>query len=141
MLFAKNIFKFHAQVQMCHFVNFPLLNLAIRNIDNMYQGPPNPGFTPEKVQKGDFIKKILARIDFYVLFRFFMNHLKAITLNYKWVSGKNFSIQMVKSTLLNLLLTLYYCWYPHLHQMHAPFLLLHHYCSSNLDQTINDHGL
>ena len=28
-----------------------------KNIYNMPQGPPNPGFMQEKVQKGDFIKK------------------------------------------------------------------------------------
>ena len=29
------------------------------------QGPPNPGFMQEKVQKGGFLKKTLARIDFF----------------------------------------------------------------------------
>ena len=28
-----------------------------KNIHNMSQGPPNPGFTKEKVQKRDFLKK------------------------------------------------------------------------------------
>ena len=42
--------------------------MAIRKkFHNMSQGPPNPGFTQEKVQKGDFLKKTLARIDFFVL--------------------------------------------------------------------------
>ena len=27
-----------------------------KNIHNMFQGPPNPGFMQEKVQKGDFLK-------------------------------------------------------------------------------------
>ena len=37
--------------------------LAIReNIHNMSQGPPNPGFMQEKVQKRGFSKKALARI-------------------------------------------------------------------------------
>ena len=38
-----------------------------KNIHEMSQGLPNPGFTQEKVQKGDFLKKTLARIDFFVL--------------------------------------------------------------------------
>ena len=29
----------------------------------MSQGPPNPGFMQEKVQKGDLLKKALARIE------------------------------------------------------------------------------
>ena len=34
------------------------MNMPIRkNIHNMPQGPPNPGFMQEKVQKGDFLKK------------------------------------------------------------------------------------
>ena len=28
-----------------------------KNIHNMPQGPPNPGYMQEKVQKGDFLKK------------------------------------------------------------------------------------
>jgi hypothetical protein len=27
------------------------------NIQNMFQGPPNPGFMQENVQKGDFLEK------------------------------------------------------------------------------------
>ena len=38
-----------------------------KNIHEMSQGLPDPGFTQEKVQKGDFLKKTLARIDFFVL--------------------------------------------------------------------------
>ena len=34
------------------------MKVAIRkNIHNMSQGPPNPGFMQEKEQKGDFLKK------------------------------------------------------------------------------------
>ena len=34
------------------------MKMAIRkNIHNLSQGPPNPGFMYEKVQKGDFLKK------------------------------------------------------------------------------------
>ena len=32
-------------------------NANKKNIHNMPQGPPNPGFMLEKVQKGDFLKK------------------------------------------------------------------------------------
>ena len=35
------------------------------NIHNMAQGPPNPGFKQEKVKKGDFLKKAIARIEFF----------------------------------------------------------------------------
>ena len=31
----------------------------------MPQGPPNPGFKQEKLQKGDFLKKTIARIEFF----------------------------------------------------------------------------
>ena len=34
------------------------MKMGIRkNIHNLSQGPPNPGFIQEKVQKGDFLKK------------------------------------------------------------------------------------
>ena len=34
------------------------MNMPTRkNIHNMPQGPQNPGFMQEKVQKGDFLKK------------------------------------------------------------------------------------
>ena len=36
-----------------------------RNIHNMPQGLPNPGFMREKVQKEDFLKKIIARIEIF----------------------------------------------------------------------------
>ena len=45
--------------------------LAIReNIHNMSQGPPNPGFMQEKVQKGDFLKKDSRELKFFSCFRF-----------------------------------------------------------------------
>ena len=35
-----------------------IMKMGIRkNIHNLSQGPPNPGFMQEKVQKGDFLKK------------------------------------------------------------------------------------
>ena len=36
-----------------------------KNIHNMPQGPPNPGFMHEKVQKRGFSEKAIARIDFF----------------------------------------------------------------------------
>ena len=33
----------------------------------MPQGPPNPGFMQEKVQKGDFLKKPLRELNFFVV--------------------------------------------------------------------------
>ena len=85
--FVKNIFQFHALVQKCHFENcqfgkieplhgtfdpmqqfwfFLEVNAFIwstmkvqfnENIYDMYQCPPNPGFTSIKVQNVDFLKK------------------------------------------------------------------------------------
>ena len=39
-----------------------------KNIYNMAQGPPNPGFMQEKVQKGDFLKKPSRELKFLLLF-------------------------------------------------------------------------
>ena len=36
-----------------------------KNIHNMPQGPPNPGFSQEKVQKGDFLKKPSWELKFF----------------------------------------------------------------------------
>ena len=36
----------------------------IKNIHNMLQGLPNSGFMQEKVQKGDFLKKLLWEVIF-----------------------------------------------------------------------------
>ena len=36
----------------------------------MSQGPPNPGFKQEKVQKGDFVKKPSWKLKFFFCFRF-----------------------------------------------------------------------
>ena len=43
----------------------------------MSQGLPNPGFMQEKVQKGDFQKKDLQELNFFLLFEVPMNLLKA----------------------------------------------------------------
>ena len=45
--------------------------MAIRkNIHKLSQGPPNPGFMQEKVQKGDFLKKPSRELKFFCCFRF-----------------------------------------------------------------------
>ena len=41
-----------------------------KNTYNMSQGPPNPGFMQEKVQKGDFLKKTSRGLNFLFCFRF-----------------------------------------------------------------------
>ena len=48
-----------------------------KNIQNMSQGPPNPGFMQEKVQKGDFLKIPSRELNFLLLFQVPMNLLKA----------------------------------------------------------------
>ena len=42
-----------------------------KNIHNMPQGPPNPGFMQEKVQKGDFLKKDPRDLNFFVVLGFY----------------------------------------------------------------------
>jgi hypothetical protein len=40
--------------------------MAIRkNIHNLSQGPPNPGFMQKEVQKGDFLKKDSRELIFF----------------------------------------------------------------------------
>ena len=47
------------------------MKMGIRgNFYNMSQGPPNPGFMQEKVQKGDFLKKGLQELKPFFSFRF-----------------------------------------------------------------------
>ena len=41
-----------------------------KNIHNMPQGPPNPGFMQEKVQIGDFLKKPSRELKNYFCFNF-----------------------------------------------------------------------
>ena len=42
--------------------------MAIRNFfHNLSQGPPNPGFMQEKVQKGDFLKKDSQELFFFLV--------------------------------------------------------------------------
>ena len=54
-----------------------------RNIHNMPQGPPNPGFLQEKVQKGDFQKKPPWELKFFCCFRFLWIPRRPGTLNWK----------------------------------------------------------
>jgi hypothetical protein len=41
-----------------------------KNIHNMPQGPPNPGFIQEKEQKGVFLKKPSRELKKYFCFKF-----------------------------------------------------------------------
>jgi hypothetical protein len=44
------------------------MKMTIRkNIHDMSQGPPNPRFMQEKVQKGDFLKKSSRKLISFVL--------------------------------------------------------------------------
>ena len=44
------------------------MKMGIRkNIHNLSQGPPNPGFIQEKVQKGDFLKKDSRELFFFLV--------------------------------------------------------------------------
>ena len=44
------------------------MKMGIRkNIHNLSQGPPNPGFIQEKVQKGDFLKKDSRELNFFLV--------------------------------------------------------------------------
>ena len=44
------------------------MKMGIRkNIHNLSQGPPNPGFIQEKVHKGDFLKKPSRELIFFVV--------------------------------------------------------------------------
>ena len=38
-----------------------------KNIHNLSQGPPNPGFIQEKVQKGEFLKKDSRELFFFLV--------------------------------------------------------------------------
>ena len=50
---------------------------------NMSQGPPNPGFMQEKVQKGDFLKKDSRDLKFCCCFRFLWISWRPGMLNWK----------------------------------------------------------
>ena len=54
-----------------------ILKMTIRKVfHNTSQGPPNPGFMQEKVQKGDFLKKPSRKLKFFFCSRF------------KWISRR-----------------------------------------------------
>ena len=93
MLLVKKFFEFHAQLksailaifQFCQNGTFDpvhdirnfflpktffwsIMKMAIRKFfHNLSQGPPNPGFMQENVQKGDFLRKDSQELIFFVL--------------------------------------------------------------------------
>ena len=42
-----------------------IMKMGEKNIHNLSQGPTNPGFIQEKVQKGDFLKKDSRESNFF----------------------------------------------------------------------------
>ena len=124
MFLAKFFFEFYAQVQKCHFDKneklpkwhlwsfawiskffwpkaffWSIMKMAIRkNIHNLSQGPPNPGFMQKKVQIGDFLKKDSVELKIFVCFRFLWISQRPGTLNWErlffWLS-KNLHKQCV----------------------------------------------
>ena len=61
-----------------------IMKMAItKNIHNLSQDPPNPGFMQEKVQKGDFLKKPSQELKFFCCFRFLWISRRPGTLNWK----------------------------------------------------------
>ena len=63
-----------------------IMKMAIRKFfHNLSQGPPNPGFMQEKVQKGDFLKKPSWDSNFFCCFRFLWISWRPGTLNWERV--------------------------------------------------------
>ena len=63
-----------------------IMKMAIRKFfHNLSQGPPNPGFMQEKVQKGDFLKKDSRELFFFSCFRFLWISRRPGTLNWERV--------------------------------------------------------
>ena len=63
-----------------------IMKMAIRKFfHNLSQGPPNPGFMQEKVQKGDFLKKDSRELKFFSCFRFLWISRRSGTLNWERV--------------------------------------------------------
>ena len=59
-----------------------IMKMPIRkNIHNMSQCPPNPGFMQEKVQKGYFLKKDSWELKFFCCFKFLWISRRPGTLN------------------------------------------------------------
>jgi hypothetical protein len=66
--FGQKSFELHAQVQKCHFARIEkktwpkdfceaIWSWHVKNISNMSQGLPNPGFRSVRVENQDFLKK------------------------------------------------------------------------------------
>ena len=86
--------------------------MAIRKFfQNLSQGPPNPGFMQERVQKGDFLKKDSRESKFFSYFRFLWISRRPWTLNWErvvflpsknlyrkcdWVTAWLFSFQVLE---------------------------------------------
>ena len=63
-----------------------IMKMGIRNFfHNLSQGPPNPGFIQEKVQKGNFLKKDSRELNFFSCFRFLWISRRPGTLNWERV--------------------------------------------------------
>ena len=63
-----------------------IMKMGIRkNIHNLSQVLPNPGFMQEKVQKGDFLKKDSGELFFFSCFRFLWISRRPRTLNWERV--------------------------------------------------------
>ena len=63
-----------------------IMKMAIRkNIHNMHQGPPNPGFRSVKVQNDTFFKKDSRELFFFSCFRFLLISRRPGTLNWERV--------------------------------------------------------
>ena len=63
-----------------------IMKMGIRkNFHSLSQGPPNPGFIQEKVQKGDFLKKDSRELKFFSCFRFLWISRRPGTLNWERV--------------------------------------------------------
>ena len=68
MVLLNPCMKFEKKIPKAFFLS--IMKMAIRkNIHNMSQGLPNPGFMQEKVQKGDFLKKPSQELKNYICFR------------------------------------------------------------------------
>ena len=63
-----------------------IMKMAIRKFfHNLSQGPPNPGFMQEKVQKGNFQKKDSRQLKNFSCFRFLWISQRPGMVNWEWV--------------------------------------------------------
>ena len=86
-----------------------IMKMPIRkNIHNMSQGPPNPGFMQEKVQKGDFLKKPSRELKFFCCFRCLWISRRPGTLNWEgvffWLSKNLYKQCVYRSDTFNVML-------------------------------------